>query len=85
MLDELLMEGQLGTLVVPIVEGDGQSSVGLAVDREQIDAQGVSKLAAFLDSNSLQAYIDGACSIVRLPFHVGGRLAGLPRQVVYDN
>jgi len=38
MLDELLVEGQLKTPIVPMVEKNGQSSVGRDIDEEKIDA-----------------------------------------------
>lgn len=62
---------------------DGQSYFGSTIGGEQIHAQVTSRAAVLPFNSSLQAYVDGACNVVRLPLHVGGRLAELPRQIVY--
>jgi len=85
MLNEIRVDGQLGTPVMPMVKEDEQSFVELAIDEEQIDAQAANNAIVLLVTSPLQVYLDGTYNIARLPRHVGGRLVGLPRRVIYDD
>ena len=83
MLEEVSVVGQLETPVDSIMEEDGQSYFGSSIKVEQINAQEARRVVVLPFSSSLQTYLDGGCSIVKLPMHVGGRVPKLHKQIVY--
>jgi len=62
--DEPLLESQLEAHVEPMMDEDEQLSFGLAIDKEQTNAQAVNRAIVILDSIPLHEYIDRACNIV---------------------
>jgi len=83
MHDQLFMEGRLLVHVDPMVEEDEQPSLEAAIHEEKLGASATSRVFMLSNGSPLQVYIDGACSIIWSPPHVGEREFALPRQITW--